>query len=83
MKLYLEMTDAEYELFKKFKEKPKLEDHNAAELASALLGAIRKEGGQVHTQDSGFDINPNLGKTTTGAKLQTANFVISLYVEKY
>ena len=83
MNFYVQMTDAEYELYKRFKEKPNLENHDSAELAAALLSVIKKEGGNVDTQDSLYDFNPNNRKATTVGKLRNANFIISLIVEKY
>ena len=83
MNIFVQLTDTEYEQFKQFKEKPNIEDHDSAELSSALLTAIRKEGGQVDTQDSRFEFNPMDRKTSTVAKLRNSNFVITLMVEKY
>lgn len=82
MKLYVELTDVEYEQFKAFKQKPTLEDHNSAELAAALLAVIKKEGGTIDTQDNRFDFNPGARNTVTVGKLINSNFVISLIVEK-
>lgn len=83
MNLYVQLTDAEYEQFKKFKQNPNLESYDSASLASALLNAIKREGGEINTSDSRFDFDPNARKTTTVAKIYNSNFVISLIVEKY
>lgn len=83
MNLYVQMSDAEYEAFKKFKEKPNLEDHDSAALAAALLKVIQTEGGTVDSQDSMYDFDPNNRKKTTLARLRNKNFIISLSVERY
>ena len=83
MNLYVQMSDAEYEAFKKFKEKPNLDDHDSAALAAALLKVMQKEGGTVDSHNSMYELDPTNRKTTTLAKLRNKNFIITLSVERY
>lgn len=82
MNLYVQMTDDEYELFKQFRKHPNLVDHNSADLTSALLQVIKKEGGQVETASAHDNVMFNDRSTTTMAKVKNSNFIISLIVQK-
>lgn len=83
MNLYVQLTDEEYEQFKKFKQKPRLEDHEVSDLASALLSAIRRDGGSVNTDESFNTFGPSGKATQTAARINKGNFTISLIVGRY
>lgn len=80
MNLYVQLTDEEYEQFKKFKQKPRLEDNEVSDLASALLTAIKRDGGSVTTDESLNTFGPSGRSVTTAARINKGNFTISLIV---
>lgn len=87
MKLFVEMSDAEYEQFKQFQATPKLEDQNTCDLATALLSAIKRDGGKVeinmqNVPDLGTFSGSHTAKISIG-KLQNNNYNISLVIETH
>lgn len=83
MKLYVEMNEQDFEIYKQHKAKARLSDYPVAELCNALLEAIETQGGRVDkTANDGFAWTSNTAAKTIGQHRDSkTGAVITLVLE--